>query len=190
MNSKRLARMLVVISALGLGCKPAQPTITPRSVAVTGTTSAGLGLQVHLLVNNPNRIDFTVQSIDAHVIMAGVDLGRSTVQNATRLPSNQDVGIDANLTATWNDLPRLLMSTAMTENVPYHLDGTVSVGSSDIHFNVPFQVDSTLPRRILVEAGRNAMPSGLPTEVPTQVPTQLPPGFPTPPPGVAIPQPQ
>lgn len=188
MKSRRHVAMLVVIA--GLGCKPAQPTITPRSVAVTGTTSAGLGLRVHLLVNNPNRVDLTVQSIDAHVTMAGVDLGRSTVQNATRLPSNEDVGIDADLTATWNDLPRLLMSTAMTENVPYHLDGTVSVGSSDIHFNVPFQVDSTLPRRILVDAGRNAMPSGLPTQVPTQVPTQLPQGFPTPTNGLGIPQAQ
>lgn len=166
------SRRLVLAFALGsglalVGCdffRPKPPKLTPRSAEITQVTSAGLGIRVHLTANNPNRVDLSVQNIDVRTTLAGRDLGRSRIANTTRLPSHQDVPLSIELLAPWQDLPGILVATALNENVPYHLSGTVRVGGERINLDVPFEVDSTLPRQILVNAAGNSLPN-LPTIV-------------------------
>ena len=154
-------RSLLLAAALTVACglKPDAPRITPRAAAVTSATSQGLGLRVDLVVHNPNRVELTIQSLDVRVTLAGRDLGMSHVTNATRLPSRQDVPLSVQVTAAWQDLPGILLATALNENVPYHLDGTARVGGARVNLDVPFQMESTMPRSVLTGAVSNSLPS-------------------------------
>lgn len=147
----RSALLAAAVSA-SCGLRPDPPRITPRSVSITGVSNAGLGLHVDLVANNPNRLDLTVQSISVRVTLAGRDLGVSRIPNATRLPSRQDVPLAVDVTAPWQDLPGILLATTLNENIPYHLDGTARVGTASVNLDVPFQVDSTMPRSVLTNA--------------------------------------
>lgn len=151
--------LLAAMLTLGCGLKPDTPRITPRAAAVTSATSRGLGLRVDLVVHNPNRIELTVQSLDVRVTLAGRDLGMSHVASITRLPSRQDVPVSVQVTVVWQDLPGILLATALNENVPYHLDGTARVGGAHVNLDVPFQMDSTMPRSVLTGAVSNSLPS-------------------------------
>jgi hypothetical protein len=153
-----LSALLASTAACGL-FKPTPPRITPRAAAVTSASSAGLGLRVDLVANNPNRIDVTVQSIDVRVSLAGRDLGVTHLTRATPLPSKQDVPLSVDVTAPWSDLPGIVLTTALNENVPYHLDGTAHVGAGRFTLDVPFAVDSTMPRSVLTGALSNSLPS-------------------------------
>ena len=154
MAPRPLLLLAPVVCAAACGLfKPTPPHITPRAAAVTSASTAGLGLRVDLVANNPNRIDVTVRSIDVRVSLAGRDLG------LTRLPSRQDVPLSVNVTAPWSDLPGILFTTALNENVPYHLDGTAHVGAGRFTLDVPFAVDSTMPRSVLTGAVSNSVPS-------------------------------
>ena len=87
-------------------------------------------------------------------------LGELTLLPARpRLPSRQDVPLSVNVTAPWSDLPGILFTTALNENVPYHLDGTAHVGAGRFTLDVPFAVDSTMPRSVLTGAVSNSVPS-------------------------------
>lgn len=163
MAPRPLLLLAVTLCAAACGLfKPTPPRITPRAAAVTSAGSAGLGLRVDLVANNPNRVDVTVQSIDVRVSLAGRDLGLTHLAQATRLPSRQDVPLSVNVTAPWSDLPGIVLTTALNENVPYHLDGTAHVGAGRFTLDVPFAVDSTMPRSVLTGALSNSVPS-LPT---------------------------
>ena len=132
-------RTLLLGSLLVTSCglfKPPPPVITPRSASVTRATAAGLGLRVELTARNVARVDVTVQSIDVRLTLAGRDLGLTHMATATRLPRNTDVPIALDVTASWQDLPGILLATAFNENVPYHLDGTARVT-----FPVPDDLD-------------------------------------------------
>jgi|GEM_PF-1293647 len=153
-----LLSLVACAAACGL-FKPTPPRITPRAASVTSASSAGLGLRVDLVANNPNRVDVTVQSIDVRVSLAGRDLGLTHITQATRLPSRRDVPLSVDVTAPWSDLPGILFTTALNENVPYHLDGTAHVGAGRFSLDVPFAVDSTMPRSVLTGALSNSLPS-------------------------------
>jgi Late embryogenesis abundant protein len=160
MNHTR--RALLAAPLLALACsllKPSPPVITPRSASVTRATSAGLGLRVELSARNTARVDVTIQSIDVRLTLAGRDLGMTHIGGETRLPSNTDVPLSLEVTAPWQDLPGILLATAFNENVPYHLDGTVRVGGEHLNVDVPFQMDSTIPRSVLTGAATGSLPS-------------------------------
>ncbi len=160
MNHTRRTLLLgcLVVTSCGL-FKPPPPVITPRSASVTRATTAGLGLRVELTARNVARVDVTVQSIDVRLTLAGRDLGLTHMATATQLPRNTDVPIALDVTASWQDLPGILLATAFNENVPYHLDGTARVGGERLNVDVPFQMDSTLPRSILTGAATSELPS-------------------------------
>ncbi len=132
--------------------RPAPPRITPRSASITSATSQGLGLRVELTAHNPNRVDVTVRSIEVRVTLAGRDLGTTRVPDSTSLPSRRDVTLTVNVVAPWQDLPGIVVATALNENVPYRLDGTARVGGERVNLDVPFHVESTMPRSVLTGA--------------------------------------
>lgn len=154
--------MLFGAALLALGCaRPQPPRITPRSAEVTGADSQGLGLRIHCIARNTNGFDLTVQRVRVRLTLASRDLGVTELPSALRLPSNVDVPMDIEVRAPWGDLPGIIAVSLFNENVPYRLDGSARVGGRNLNVDVPFTLESTLPRRILTGAASNSVP-GLP----------------------------
>ena len=151
--------MFICFAALATACsRPVPPVITPRTAAVTSADGRGLGLRVRCGVRNGNRISLTVQRVTVHVTLAARDLGTSTLQRTTQLPAGVEVPLDLDVEVPWGDLPGIILVTALNENVPYRLDGSARVGGRDLNVDVPFTLESTLPRSLLLGAATNAIP--------------------------------
>lgn len=162
MRPDRRVAFLLATTLTAVSCsRPQPPRITPRAAAVSGIDASGLRLRVQLDAHNPNGFDVTVQRIDVDVTIGGQALGRSSVTNRVRLVSNRDVPITVDVAAGWRDLPGLLAASVLNENVPYRLEGTARVGGERLNVDVPFRMESTLPRRILIDAAGNTV-NGLP----------------------------
>ncbi|MBI5512431.1 MAG: LEA type 2 family protein [Deltaproteobacteria bacterium] len=159
MRTLRPTLLLALSTLLGCGFfrKPTLPRLTVRGVDIVEATSAGLHLRTHMVVRNTNAVGLTARSIKLRVTVAARDLGETELPNATRLPSEVDVPIDADVTAAWGDLPGILVVTALNQQVPYRLDGTVKVGGEDINLQVPFHVESSFPRQVLLDAAGAAV---------------------------------
>ena len=162
MTIDRRSMLFGAFASLALGCaRPEPPRITPRSADVTGVTAQGLGLRVHCVVRNTNRFDLTVQRVSVRLTLAGRDLGVTELPSTLRLPTNTDVPMDIDVRAPWGDLPGIVAVTVFNENIPYRLDGTARVGGERLNVDVPFTLESTLPRRVLLGAASSATP-GMP----------------------------
>lgn len=154
--------MLFGAALLALGCsRPTPPRITPRSAEVIGANSQGLGLRIHCVARNINGFALTIQHVSVRLTLASRDLGVTELPSVLRLPSNVDVPMDIEVRAPWGDLPGIIAVSLLNENVPYRLDGTARVGGPNLNVDVPFTLESTLPRRVLTGAVSNSAP-GLP----------------------------
>ena len=150
------------IATLAFGCRLSPPRLTPRSADITSVTASGLGLRLHFTANNPNRLGVTVRSVTAHVTVAGQDLGTTQIPNSTTLPPDVDVPLDTDVTLAWTNLPALALATLTSPTVPFHVDGTAGVGTSDVQFDVPFQFDGVFSQSALATAAANSVPNLLP----------------------------
>ena len=154
--------LLGILAFLAFGCsRPEPPRITPRSAEVTSATAEGLGLRVHCLVRNGNSFGLTIQRVSVRLTLAGRDLGLTELHSALRLPTNTDVPMDIDVRAAWGDLAGIIAISVFNENIPYRLDGSARVGGERLNIDVPFTLESTLPRRILLGAASSVVP-GLP----------------------------
>jgi LEA14-like dessication related protein len=159
--SLRTPLLFAAVASLAVACAPKAPRITPRSAEIRGATGAGLQMRIHLTAHNPNGVGLTVRSLDVRVFLAGRDLGVSRVTRPTPLPPRQDVNVDGDVSVPWGDLPSLLMATALNEQIPYRLEGNARVGGERLNVEVPFRMESTMPRSVLTGAASNSVP-GMP----------------------------
>lgn len=160
MITDRRTLLVCVFAALAAGCaRPQPPRITPRSADVTGANSQGLGLRVHCVVRNENSFPLTVQRVSVRLTLAGRDLGVTNLSTALRLPTATDVPLDIEVRAPWGDLPGIIAVSMFNENIPYRLTGSARVGGEKLNVDVPFTLESTLPRSVLTGAAAHAAPA-------------------------------
>lgn len=146
--------------ALSACARPKPPTLTPRSSEIARSDARGLGLRVNFDARNDNPVALTVRSLDVKVYIAGQEQGRAQISQVTRLPARGTTPLSVVVSVPWSNLPGLLFSTALTENVPYRVEGTARVGGESVNFDVPFRVNSTMPRSVLMSAAQNPLGGG------------------------------
>lgn len=162
MRAVCLSALAVPVICLTASCaRPQPPRLTPRAASVASVSATGLQLNVELDAHNPNGIDLTVRRVDVDVTLGGQALGRSSVTESLRLVAGRSVPMRVTVSAGWRDLPGILAASMLNENIPYRLEGTARVGGERLNVDVPFRMESTLPRRILLEAAGNTV-NGMP----------------------------
>lgn len=155
LRARVLGSALAFTACLSACSRPEPPRLTPRSSSISGTTAQGLGLRVQFDAQNNNSIALTLRSLDVKTTIAGQEQGRARLTQVTRLPAHQTTPLAIAITVPWSNLPGLIFSTSLTENVPYQVTGTARIGSESLSFDVPFTLNSTMPRSVLL----SAMPS-------------------------------
>ncbi len=154
--------------ALGLaGCvRPSPPEITPEKATITSVTESGIGLDARMLAYNPNRFDLTAREVHARLTLDHkIDVGAVTSTKELTLPAGQKTALVVPLAVAWSDLPAVVTLAASARNVPYDVDGTVTVGGDVLHADVPFHMEGTLSHAELVEATKRSLPP-LPIHIP------------------------
>jgi len=142
------------------GCaRPKLPTITPEKAKVASIGSAGVELLVELGVDNPNRVELSGRSVTGRLVLDGKhDLGTVTVPHAFKLPPGKRSHLSIPLSLTWKDLTALVGLAASNRDIPYAVDGSVSLGGDVLNADVPFRLSGVFTHDELVRATVNSMP--------------------------------
>jgi LEA14-like dessication related protein len=145
---------------LAVACgRPKPPTITPEKGEVTSVGPDGIQLTLTLTVDNPNRIDLSARSVTGRVLLDGKhDLGTVTVAQPFRLPSGQRTALSVPMKVAWKDLGVVLGLATSKRDLPYDVDGSVSVGGDSINVNLPFHLSGVVTHEQLLKATLNSLP--------------------------------
>ncbi|MEZ4371903.1 MAG: LEA type 2 family protein [Polyangiaceae bacterium] len=165
---RRRTALLGVMLALGAsfasaGCsKPQPPTITPKKGTIQSVGPTGVTLRLEFDAYNPNGFDLNVQSVKAKVTFdSSIKLSEVTSPTAISLPSKATSPLTADVTIPFNSLPALMSLAASKTEVPYVIEGTVTVGGKSLNVNLPFTMKGVVTQQQLVTAGMNSL-QGLP----------------------------
>ncbi|HEU4537136.1 MAG TPA: LEA type 2 family protein [Polyangiaceae bacterium] len=159
-----LALALGAVSALGsAACStPEPPQLTPQIVQVTDVSPAGLGLRLQLNAYNPNGITLSVRSLTARLTLADrIDLGTTELPGGTSLAPKANTPVVADLRVPWRNAAEVAALAATQASAPYRIEGKARFGGEKLNVELPFQLQGTLAREQLMQAGLRGLP-GLP----------------------------
>jgi hypothetical protein len=155
-----LALCLLVLAG-GSGCSGT--SLSVHHANVRSGSSDGLGVVVYLAVENNNSFDVEIRRVQARVTMAGrYHLAPVDVSPNKWLRANKTTLVAVPMTIPWPVVPQLLASTSGSSGITYRVKGTADVTagrSARIRRNgYPVDEDGTIPRRLVVNASRGALP--------------------------------
>jgi LEA14-like dessication related protein len=152
--------------------KPQPPQLTPQQAKVTAVDMNGFDMTVKMDAFNPNGFELAVQSVVAHVIIAGnQDLGTVTASKPIALAANAHTAIEVPMNVKWKNASGFAAIATSRQPVPYTLDGTATVGGNRLNVDVPFKLQGTITAEQLQQAGLKSLQAipglqGLPGLVP------------------------
>jgi LEA14-like dessication related protein len=158
-----IRRYLIAAVLPVLACsKPAPPTIAPVSASIAQLTAEGIDLSVALNVTNPNSIDLSAQGMTAHVVLnQTIDMGTVTSSQGISLPAAKTTPMTVPLSVRWTSLAAVAGLAQTSGDVPYSVDGTVTMGGTLVNVAIPFHLDGKVTHAQLVNATLRSIP-GLP----------------------------
>ena len=114
---------------------------------------------LELGLENPNSVELAGRALTAKVVLdAKYDLGTVTVPNGLRLPAGKRTDLSVPMSLPWKDLTALLALAGESRNVPYDIDGNLTVGGDTFHADVPFHLKGVLTHEQLIQATVNSLP--------------------------------
>ena len=148
------------VLAVAVGCsRPKPPTITPEKATITSIGSGGIAVLLELSLENPNSVELAGRALTAKVILDGKhDLGTVTVPNGLKLPPGKRTELSVPMSLPWNNLTALLALAGQSRDIPYEIDGTLTVGGETFHADMPFHLTGLLTHQQLVEATVKSLP--------------------------------
>ena len=153
-----LALVLVSLVTLVACSKPQPPQLRPVEAKVTAVDASGFDMIVKLNAFNPNDYELAVQSVVAHVIVAGnQDLGTVTASKPIALPANAQTVIDVPMNVKWKNAGSFAAIATSRKPVLYTIDGTATVGGKSLNVDIPFKMQGTITAEQLQQAGLKSL---------------------------------
>jgi hypothetical protein len=151
--------LLATVVAVAGCSRPEPPTILPEKVTITTIGPGGIGLLLDIVLENPNAIELAGRSLSARVILdKKQDLGTVTVPNGLKLAAKQKTPMSLPMSLPWKDVTALLSLAGQARDIPYDIDGSLTVGGETFHADVPFHLSGVLTHQQLVQATVNSLP--------------------------------
>lgn len=152
MSPAPLATALLVCALLGCA-KPQPPAVTPEVARVVRVTGQGVELQVTLRVKNPNAFALDAQEVDGTLFVeGGRKLGTGRAQPHHSIPAQGTAAVQSQVQVAWDDVASL-QPFLSREHLPYTFKGHVTLGGDTLHVTLPFEMQGTLTREQLLQAG-------------------------------------
>ena len=137
-----------------LGCAtPQPPAVTPEVARVVKVTGQGVELAVTLSVKNPNGFALDAHEVEGTLIVeGGQKLGTGRANPKRSIPAHGTGTVESQVRVAWDDVSAL-QKFLTRESVPYTFKGNVTLGGDTLHLTLPFEMQGTLTREQLLQAG-------------------------------------
>lgn len=151
-RARSLAAALL-LGVLAACARPKPPTVTPTVARVVAVSSRGVDLEVTLAVHNPNDFALAARAVDGTLYLDGqTKLGTGQARPSASIPAKGSAELRSQLQVAWESLPTLQKYLGR-EQVPYSFRGNVSLGGEALEVTLPFELQGTLTRAQLLQAG-------------------------------------
>jgi LEA14-like dessication related protein len=139
--------------------RPKPPTIAPEKAVVTAIGPTGMEMNVELGVDNPNSVDLSARSVTAKVVLDGkYPMSSVTVPHEFTLKARAKSHLIVPMALRWEEVSTLLALASSNRNIPYDVDGTVTLGGDALNLDVPFHLRGELTREQLLQTTINSLP--------------------------------
>lgn len=162
-NMRRWAALGPILFALSAapGCV-SKPAVTVHHAELRGLSAWGLSVMILLQVRNDNSYDVQIRNINVHTTF-GRGLHLPVVFSPNQwLPSNQTTFVQVPVTIPWTALPQLVAESSGNYAIPYHVKGVADVTATRSlgieRDNYPVDEGGSIPRQMVVDAARSAIP--------------------------------
>jgi LEA14-like dessication related protein len=149
-----IRRRLSIVFLLGLliaGCSPARmftrPEVAIRGVGIESVSLSGVNLFLTLEVTNPNRLDLTLRQFTYRLFLAETLVAEGEITNPVRFPSRQTVYPAFPIGLSWKTLKEAAPTLIDRPEVPYLLEGSLTLGALGGEWTVPIHREGTTTRR-------------------------------------------
>jgi len=149
----------LVTCVLAASCsKPAPPTLVPERVSVTRIDMTGIALDVAIGATNPNTVDLTTSGVSSRLVVdKSHDVGTVKLPSTILLAAGKTTPIDVPVELKWGDVALLAQLAMSTGAIPYAVDGSLEMGGSLLHVQVPFHLDGSITHAQIVDAMMNSV---------------------------------
>jgi len=152
----------MAVLALATACqKPKPPTITPKSAQVLAVGGSGVMLAVTFDVANPNRFPLVVHAVDGRFLLGAsgtdVELGKAHAEPASSIPAQGTSTVSSQIAIAWTNLTALTPFLLSPAAVPYHFDGSATLGGESLNVSLPFTLSGELTRAQLINVGLSGL---------------------------------
>lgn len=162
-NLRRWAALGPVLFALA--AVPAcveKPAITVHHAELRGLSTWGLNVMILLQVRNDNGYDVMIRSVNVQATFGrGLSVPVNFAPNQW-LRSKQTTFVQVPVTIPWTAIPQLVGETTGAYAIPYHVKGVADVTATNTfrieRNNYPIDEDGAIPRQLVVDAARSAIP--------------------------------
>jgi hypothetical protein len=153
---------LLAVLAASPGCVT-QPAVSIHHAEVRGLSTYGLQVMIFLQVRNDNAYDVQIRGVHCNVIFGrNYTLGPIDFAPNQWLPSNQTTMVAVPVYIPWTLLPSLATESMGSYAIPYYVKGTADVTATRAfgiqRDNYPIEEGGSVPREMVVNAARSALP--------------------------------
>lgn len=152
----------VLVALAGAPACVSKPAISVHHAELRGLSAWGLNVMILLQVRNDNSYDVMIRNVNVNTTFGrGLNLPVNFSPNQW-LRSNQTTFVQVPVTIPWTAIPQLVGETTGAYAIPYHVKGYADVtATSSLQIdrnNYPVDEDGAIPRQMVVDAARSAIP--------------------------------
>jgi hypothetical protein len=167
-NLRRLVALGPILLALAAapGCVT-EPVVSLHHAEFRGASGFGVDLAIFLKVRNDNPYDVQIRNVHVNVVFGhGYVLGPIDFAPNQWLRSGQTTLVPVPVSIPWQLVPALAAETVGSYAIPYQVHGAADVtATSTFGFqrnNYPVDEAGSIPRAMVVDSARTALPIPLP----------------------------
>jgi hypothetical protein len=158
-----VAAGVVLIGGISVVACASSPVLSVHHASIRSASTAGVGLDVSLRVQNPNSYDVQIRTLRANVTVGRYGLQPLEYSPNQWLQSDKWTTVTAPVVIPWSILPKLLAETVRQSEIPYHIQGSADLTASQTFGlkvnNYPVDEDGQIPRQAVVNSARTVMPT-------------------------------
>jgi len=122
-----------------------KPSFVLRAITLRPSSLTEVNLLLGLDVQNPNRFDLTLKSLEYVVFLNNEEIGKGRLEKEVLVPSSSTTQVQAVVVAKFKDLGGSLKMIISGHDLPYKIEGKASVktafGSREFPFSKDGRVD-------------------------------------------------
>lgn len=137
-------RCLIILGGLCLllsscaGWIMEEPSVQLRRVSLHPRSLTEIHLILELDVQNPNRFDLTIQSLQYKLFLNEREIGSGRLEKEVRIPADSAARVQAPVTAGFKNWNESLRAVIADKDIPYRIEGEANVRTIFGSITYPF----------------------------------------------------